>query len=134
MPVAGEESSVQPARGFYQLSIFAVTIVNDVNSKEAKVPHQFSQVSVGDKISNFEDLQTIFLKKSNCFPIDRKDIDVRFGANDTAEIDRLIVKRIRSTSGWGTPQASIMSFTDVRSFNRRSAEARFDLRKNGKSP
>jgi hypothetical protein len=66
-PVASKKGSILGPRCLYQLPVFGIAIVNDINSKEAKVSDELSQVSIGDKFSDIAYLQSIFRERSNWF-------------------------------------------------------------------
>jgi len=105
-PIPGEESAVLGDGELNQLSIFRVAIIKNVDAEQTKIANKLSQMSIGNKVSNIQDLQSIFREKSNWIVFDWEDIDFRFGANHATEIDRIAINkdqidfRMRNTAGF----------------------------------
>src|SRR5260370_20860861 len=80
-PVAGQQSTVLAAGDRHQLSILGRGIVNDVDAAKAKIPDKFTQMSIGNKTSDFCELQPIFCERSNSACADWLNLDTGFAVN-----------------------------------------------------
>src|SRR4029077_18553235 len=80
--------------------------VRDIDSEQAKIPNELSQVAIRSKLSDLNNLQPIFWEKSMPFRIDGINVDKGLARQDTGEIDRVLVDqnqvdfRMRHSAGF----------------------------------
>jgi len=58
----------------------------DVDAEKAKIPDKLPQMSIGNKTSDFCELQPIFCERSNSACADWINLDTRFAVNNAGKI------------------------------------------------
>ena len=88
--IAREQGAIIDLHDGEQLSILRVPIVNDIETEQAQVAREFSEMAISDKSIDFFGLQSI-LRKKRRRRLDGISVNFSFALQNVREIDRLPV-------------------------------------------
>ena len=103
--IAREQGPVVDVHDGEQLPILRIPIVNDVETKQAQIAREFSEMAIRDKPIDSCSLQSILWKKRGLMS-NRINIHLMVALKDAGEIDRLVIDqnqidfRMRDAAGF----------------------------------